>query len=119
MATGRREKAAAAKARPIRAGEPSRWHSQMAVSMNSVAVTWAKCHDEPACAEYQTMVPNAKTRERTTRGQRSTPMRRSTSETIATLRAPNPMEGQAWFTSGPKTTTNGRTSSAGAGGYTT
>ena len=35
--------------------------------MNRVAATWAKCQDEPAWAEYQVIVPKAKTSESTTR----------------------------------------------------
>jgi len=32
--------------------------------MQAVATTWAKCHDEPAAAEYQTIVPKAKPSDR-------------------------------------------------------
>src|SRR6188508_1791107 len=116
IATGSRDMAAKMKARPIRAGEASRWQSQIASSMNIVATTWANCHDEPACAEYQTTVPNANTSDSTTLGARSTPIRRAMSENRTTLNAPSAIDGQAWFTSGPKTSTIGMSTSAGAGG---
>jgi hypothetical protein len=53
---------------------------RMARSMKSVALTCAKCHDEPDCAEYQPIEPNANARLSTSQTSRRRPKRARTPE---------------------------------------
>ena len=79
--------------------------------------TCAKCHEEPACAEYQTIVPNPNTSVSTIRGNRATPMPRITTEARPTLTAPSRTDAQPWLVNwSPKTATGGIRTIAGIGG---
>ena len=95
---------------------PSIWQPRIASSMKKIATTWAKCHEFPTCAENQTIVPNAKASDITTRKPRRTPMPSRIQEARTTLAAPSRIEIHSWCTSGPKKTIAGIITSAGAGG---
>jgi hypothetical protein len=113
---GSRDRTAAPNSSPISAARASSWQARIARSMKKVATTWANCQDEPAWAEYQTMVPKANTSDSTSRGPRVTPIARRIVDMIATLAAPMRIEAQACSKPGPTSHTAGRTTSAGIGG---
>jgi hypothetical protein len=84
--------------------------------MKKVALTCAKCHDEPDWAEYQPIDPNANARLSTSQTSRRRPRRASTPEARKTFSEPSRMEMPAWSTSGPNTATTGSSRMAGIGG---
>ena len=92
---------------------------RIASSMKNVAATCAKCQEDPDCAEYQPIEPKANVRLRASQTSRRRPRRASTPEARYTFSAPNRIEMPAWSSCGPKTATNGSSTIAGMGGYTT
>ena len=115
--SGSREITAAPNSRPMRPARASSWQARIASSMKNVATTCAKCHEEPAWAEYQTIVPNAKTSASTmSRAPRRSPSQRRSACMTTTFAAPSRIDAHAWSKSGPKSSTAGSRRRAGIGG---
>ena len=114
--SGSREMIAAPNSRPMRPARASSWQARIASSMKNVATTWAKCHEDPAWAEYQTIVPNANTSASTRAGRRATPIPRSRACMTTTFTAPSRIDAHAWSKPGPKSSTTGSSRMAGIGG---